>query len=259
MTDDIYIQHEELLQSGYVHRVTRSDTSRMVSDVDELRKSFVTLPVDPYASGTGRSRVYGRALYRHWAQSFEWLPDIVSNGNHVQPYDQGTFNQDFFQTRYLPALPEPVQAATHLAGLIDHALRVVTLKETFRIWPVYIGVHLIRLSVSAGAAQAVTTPNVLHQDGGTDMFTFVHLMSIANVCGGETTVARPEQAGKFPNELGDDEVLARFSLSSPGDWYAVNDEAVSHHASAVQPFDSRISCVRDIVLLGVSPYQPSFA
>ncbi|WP_142279507.1 2OG-Fe dioxygenase family protein [Mycobacterium arosiense] len=224
----------------------------------EIRIAFANLREDPYAPGSGRYRSYSRMVYLPWRDSLEWVPEIERDGNAYAPYDQGRFNGEFQNVRYFPGVAQMIRSSTFLEGLIKRDLQVLSGAEAFKYWPVYVGVHLIRLLVQSGNRKAGTTPDYLHQDGGTGMFTFVHMMGLSNTAGGETMVATPGCVGMSPLEVSDDEQLAYFKLASPLDWYAVNDQAVSHHAAPIRADDVARPASRDIVLLGISPYKPIF-
>jgi hypothetical protein len=90
------------------------------------------------------------------------------------------------------------------------------------------------------------------------MFTFVHLIGLENATGGETLVASPACVGMSPADVPDEDRLDRLRLERPLDWYAVNDQMVSHYASPIRAEDTQAPATRDVVLLGISPYKPIF-
>lgn len=224
----------------------------------DVKDAFADLAKDPYAPESGRHRSYSRMLYLPWRDSLEWLPEVARDGVPSSPYDQGRFNGEFQQTRYFPGVGQRVGSSPFLEKVVRADLASLSGLEVFRLWPVYVGVHLIRLLVEPGRERAMTTPDCLHQDGGADMFGFVHLIGLSNAAGGDTLVAPPECAGMAPHTVAARDRLAHFRLERPLDWYAINDHRVSHHAAAIRATDPQRPAVRDVVLLGISPYKPIF-
>lgn len=225
---------------------------------EALPSVFDELPIDPYAPGSGRYRRYGRMVFQAWNERLDWLPDVWTDRGAVAPYDQGEYNSEFPVTRYLPGLGKTAELTDGLGLLVRSDLALLPAEEAFTHWPVYVGVHLIRLCVLPGQVKAFVTPNHLHQDGGSHMHTFVHLVGLQNAAGGEILVAAPHHAGRLPTEVTDAERLAEFCLAVPGEGYAVQDQAVSHHVEGIEALDKARAAVRDIILVGISPYQPAF-
>lgn len=250
---------EKLLTLGFTKSLYAECPDAPKDDIPkEIEIAFANLSEDPYAPSSGRYRSYSRMVYLPWRDLLEWVPEIERDGNPHAPYDQGRFNGEFQGVRYFPGVAQTLRSSKFLEGLIKRDLNALSGIEAFQYWPIYVGVHLIRLLVQPGHKEAGTTPNCLHQDGGTDMFTFVHMMGVSNAAGGETMVATPGCVDMSPLEVSEDEQLAYFKLANPLDWYAINDQAVSHHAAPIRADDLARPATRDIILLGISPYKPIF-
>lgn len=246
---------EQLLVRGFAMSGRVAGSAGVPGRVGE---EFAGLAEDPHSPGSGRYRAYSRMLYLPWRDSLEWMPEEVREGRSWSPYDQGSFNREFPGMRYFPGISAEVKGLGFLEELVRADLGRIPDNGSFSQWPVYVGVHLIRLQPGTSTGEAGTTPDHLHQDGGADMFTFVHLVGLSNAEGGETTIAKPECAGRAPHEVSGDERLADFKLEEALQWYAVNDQAVSHHAAAIRRSDPGEPARRDVVLLGISPCKPVF-
>lgn len=251
--------HEQLTAQGFARSLGRRHSESLeVAAPKKIAAEFEHLTEDPYALGSGRYRSYSRMVYLPWRDSLEWLPELEREGGLFSPYDQGRFNNEFQDIRYFPAVGDPIRSSKFFEETVRADLATLSGQEAFRHWPVYIGVHLIRLLVEPGRDKAGTTPDCLHQDGGADMFTFVHLIRLSNATGGDTLIAPPSCVGMSPLEVRHDDRLAHFRLERPLDWYAVNDQMVSHHAAPIHADNPQESATRDVILLGVSPYKPIF-
>jgi hypothetical protein len=250
---------EELMALGFTKSLWSECANTLEYEIpNEIQIAFANLSEDPYAPGSGRYRSYSRMVYLPWRDSLEWVPEIERDGNLHAPYEQGGFNREAQNVRYFRGVTQTVRSSNFLERLIKRDLDALSGLEVFRHWPVYVGVHLVRLLVRPGHKKAGITPDYLHQDGGADVFTFVHMIGLSNAAGGETMVATPGCVGMAPLEVADEEQLAHFKLASPLDWYAVNDQAVSHHSAPIRANDLERPATRDVVLLGMSPYKPVF-
>jgi hypothetical protein len=248
----------DLARDGYAARLSSTYSEGFEQIANGLKPAFNKLPPDPYSLSSGRYRQYSRMVYMPWSGSFEWLPEAQIDGLECSPYDQGSFNSEHQLVRYLPSLPQEVKLDSEFRDLLLKDVSSLRELEAFRIWPVYLGIHLIRLLVKPGELEAVTTPNSMHQDGGTDMYTFVHLVNLENASGGNTLVGDTRCAGLSPERVDEADIRASLRLERPGDLYVVDDQAVSHHASGIRAIDPEAPAVRDIILVGVSPYKPTF-
>jgi hypothetical protein len=157
----------------------------------------------------------------------------------------------------LPDIPAALRGNPLLLRLIRTDLDHATWLEDLQRTPVYVGVHLLKLAVHDSTDEAVSSPNCLHQDGGSHAtFTFAHLIGCTNIRGGENTIADPEGVGRQPDDLPRTAVRARFTLTEPLDGYAVHDHRVSHHVAPVRLGDRPGPGDRRILIIGVAPYGP---
>lgn len=246
---------KDLQANGFAADFTADSNDPLWADLSPI---FESLRIDPYATCSGRYRQYSRLVYLPWSGALDWLPEAVVEGAAYSPYDQGSFNKEYADVRYLPSIDDETKVRVGLRDLLLRDLRSLPDVEAFTIWPVYVGVHLIRLLVKPGEKEAITTPNVMHQDGGKDMHTFVHLVKLDNATGGVTTVGDPDCAGLLPDAIDPQRIRGTLRLERPGDQYVIDDQAVSHYASGITASDDAKPAVRDIILVGVSPYVPTF-
>ncbi|MER7707456.1 2OG-Fe dioxygenase family protein [Kitasatospora sp. NPDC097605] len=250
------------------------DTEAMAEDFARLADAYRDLPPDPYALATNRFRRYSHAVHLPWTGLLSYSPGAPdAEFGTVTEYWQDEHNPDYPRMRRrLPDLPAALRDNRLLDALIRADLgQALWLEELHRV-PVYVGVHLIALGVRERGQEAVSSPNCLHQDGGSPAtFTFAHLVGRRNVEGGENVIATAESAGRQPDDLPRDAVLARFVLSEPLDGYGVHDHRVSHYVGPVRlggdgagGADGPETAAgapaaggrRDILIIGIAPYTP---
>ncbi|GAA1982113.1 2OG-Fe dioxygenase family protein [Amycolatopsis minnesotensis] len=229
-----------------------------VSALDEgfhtLALEFDNLPVDPYAESSGRFRRFGRGVLLPWSGEFDWMPETAADASSdaVNRYQQGTHNPEYAdQVRQLPSLTEAIKNSSLLAELIRFDFARTSWHDEDRCWPIHVGVHLIKLSVAGPGARAAATPDMLHQDG--EPYTFAHLIYRCNASGGENVIAAAQCAGKSPDDVPEDSVLARFTLSRPLDSYGVKDDMVSHYVAPVTAGPGPGPSERAILLIDFTP------
>ncbi|MFC4912004.1 2OG-Fe dioxygenase family protein [Actinomadura gamaensis] len=225
----------------------------------QLTEAFANLPHDPYAPGAGRFRRYSHAVYLPWTGELSWIPGRPDpEHGSLTEYFQDDYNPEYPQTlRYFPALPADLRGNALLNRMIRFDLERVGWLEELRRTPVCCGVHLVKLSVRDHRQAAVSSPNCLHQDGGSPAaFTFAHLIGCDNVLGGENVIASPDSAGRQPDDLPSTAVLARFTLTEPLDAYAVHDHRVSHYVSPVRLGEKPSAGERCVILIGIAPFVP---
>lgn len=230
------------------------------SDLALIREVFAALPPDPYAPGTNRFRRYSHAVYLPWKDELSWIPGTPDpvHGT-VTDFSQGDDEDDPEsprKRRMLPAIPEELRGNALLLRLLRWDIdQVLSLKNLGRR-PMWAGVHLIRLGVDRPGQDAVSTPNCLHQDGGSaSTFTFAHLISRTNVVGGENVIATPGSAGLQPEDPWTD-IHADFTLTDPLDGYAVHDHRVSHYVGPVRRGSDPGPGERSVLIIGLAPYVP---
>lgn len=227
-------------------------------DLARIREVFEALPPDPYAPGTNRFRRYSHAVYLPWKDELSWIPGTPDpvHGT-VTDFSQGEDDPAYPRTRrVLPDIPEALRGNALLLRLLRWDIeQVLSLKDLGRR-PLWAGVHLIRLGVDRPGQEAVSSPNCLHQDGGSaSTFTFAHLISRTNVTGGQNVIATPGSAGLQPEDPWAD-IHADFTLTDPLDGYAVHDHRVSHYVGPVRAGSEPGPGERSILIVGLAPYVP---
>jgi hypothetical protein len=231
------------------------------SRADELRQitdAYAELPADPYAPAAKRFRRYSHAVYLPWTAELSWIPG-VPDGTYgsVTEYDQYGYNPEYAdQRRRFPEIPAALRANPLLLRLIRFDIQQALWLEELGRSPLYAGVHMIKLSVRDRDDIAVSSPNCLHQDGGGATFTFAHLISCANVRGGENVIASPDGVDRQPEDVPPGSIHARFTLVEPLETYAVHDPRVSHYVAPVRLGDGPGPGERCILIVGVAPFAP---
>ncbi|MER6363228.1 2OG-Fe dioxygenase family protein [Kitasatospora sp. NPDC001527] len=247
------------------------DAGAMAEDFARLADAYGDLPADPYARHTNRFRRYSHAVHLPWTGLLSYTPGAPDEEfGTVTEYWQDEHNPEYPRVRRrLPDLPPALRENRLLDALIRADLgHALWLEELQRV-PVYVGVHLIALGVRDRAQVAVSSPNCLHQDGGSPAtFTFAHLVGRRNIEGGENVIATAGSAGRQPEELPPGALHARFVLTEPLDGYGVHDHRVSHYVGPVRlgadgagetdgdgP-GGTLRGRRDILIIGIAPYAP---
>ncbi|MFE2107142.1 2OG-Fe dioxygenase family protein [Kitasatospora sp. NPDC059463] len=235
------------------------DTAALAEDFARLADTYQDLPPDPYARETRRFRRYSHAVYLPWTGELSYIPGAPDEEfGSVTEYWQDEHNPEYPRMRRrLPDIPEALHGNRLLDILVRADLdRALWLEDLHRV-PVYVGIHLISLAVHDRAQVAVSSPNCLHQDGGSPAtFTFAHLVGRWNVKGGENVIATPESAGRTPDTLPSEAIHDRFVLTEPLDGYGVHDRRVSHYVGPVHLGDGGSDGRRDILIVGIAPYTP---
>ncbi|MEU3961749.1 2OG-Fe dioxygenase family protein [Streptomyces buecherae] len=228
-------------------------------DLARLTAAYADLPADPYAPTTHRYRRYSHAVYLPWTRQLSFAPGAPdATYGTVTEYWQDGHNPEYPDLRRrLPDIPADLRANALLLHLIHADLAQVEWVADLRRVPLYVGVHLIKLAVTDRSQVAVSSPDCLHQDGGSRAtFTFAHLVGCANVAGGENVIARPECAGSRPDEVPPEALHERFTLREPLDGYAVHDHRVSHYVAPVRLGTGPGHGDRRILIIGLAPYAP---
>ncbi|MFF8268389.1 2OG-Fe dioxygenase family protein [Streptomyces sp. NPDC016562] len=233
-------------------------TGSAARDLAGIREVCAALPPDPYAPGTNRFRRYSHAVYLPWKDELSWIPGTPDpvHGT-VTDFSQGEGDPGRPRTRrVLPDLPGALRGNALLVRLLRWDIeQVLSLRDLGRR-PLWAGVHLIRLGVDHPGQVAVSSPDCLHQDGGSaSTFTFAHLISRTNVTGGQNVIATPGSAGLQPEDPWAD-VHAAFTLAEPLDGYAVHDHRVSHYVGPVRAASGAGPGERSVLIVGLAPYVP---
>lgn len=225
-------------------------------DLRQIEEGFARLPEDPYAPGTNRFRRYSQAVYLPWSGELSWMPGLPDpvHGT-VTEYDQHGYNPEYAHVRRrFPEIPAALRDNPLLQRLIRFDVEEALWLDELRRSPLYAGVHMIKLAVREPGGTAVSSPDCLHQDGGSATFTFAHLIACRNVRGGENVIATPESVDRQPDDVPPAAVHARFTLAEPLDTYAVHDPRVSHYVGPVHRGDGPGPGERCIVIIGVAPF-----
>ncbi|MFD9590680.1 2OG-Fe dioxygenase family protein [Streptomyces sp. NPDC059980] len=227
-------------------------------DLARIRKVFAALPSDPYAPGTHRFRRYSHAVYLPWKDELSWIPGTPDpvHGTVTDCFQGEEDPAHPRPRRVLPDIPEELRGNALLLRLLRWDIEQVLSLRNLGSRPLWAGVHLIRLGVDGPGQSAVSTPDCLHQDGGSaGTFTFAHLISRTNVTGGQNVIATPGSAGLQPDDPWAD-IHAEFTLTDPLDGYAVHDHRVSHYVGPVRVGSGLGPGERSILIVGLAPYVP---
>ncbi|MFF3430380.1 2OG-Fe dioxygenase family protein [Streptomyces sp. NPDC002602] len=227
-------------------------------DLARIREVFADLPPDPYAPGTNRFRRYSHAVYLPWKAELSWIPGTPDPVHGlVTDFSQGEDVPEYpRKRRVLPEIPEALRGNALLRRLLCWDIEQVVSLRNLGGRPLWVGVHLIKLGVDHHGQDAVSSPNCLHQDGGSSStFTFAHLISRTNVSGGQNVIATPDSAGLQPDDPWAD-LHARFTLTDPLDGYAVHDHRVSHYVGPVRAGSAPGPGERSVIIVGIAPYVP---
>ena len=206
----------------------------------EFAAHWGDLVLDPYI-GEGavdqyRYRRYGRlALYPASGDDagprLEPLPnkDFQQDAEHVTKYGGRARRLDFVTPAFLD---DPV---LHQLIATDYGMLPVRTPE-----PLEVGLHAIRVVVNSDV-DARPTPEGRHRDGHD--YIAMHLIGKNGCRGGETLVYEQGSPGS--------EVIARMTLTDPLDTLIVDDSAVDHEVSRLEPVAG--SGTRDVLLVAFYP------
>ncbi|MFF5480065.1 2OG-Fe dioxygenase family protein [Streptomyces sp. NPDC012935] len=251
------VLESELSKNGFakwnladVFGISESD-----SNYQALAGEYDNLPEDPYAAGSGRYRRYARGLYLPWSKEFSWIPATEDQSRDgMNGYYQGNHNPEYVGVvRNLPAISERARNNQLLLDIIDFDFQQTRWNDVDAVWPLHVGVHLIKLSIDEDGGEAVSSPNELHQDG--EPFVFAHLMYRRNAEGGDNVIAPPKYRGMQPHQVPDDEVMASFELTRPLEAYGITDKLVSHYVGPIRKSDGEGPGERAILLTDFVPMR----
>jgi hypothetical protein len=204
------------------------------ADFKALLVEFDDLPADPYATDACRYRRYARGVVLPWSRMLIWIPEVRQAGeNGASGYFQGDHNPDYAGiVRTLPAIPESALNNQLLKDIVLFDFDQTRWDSADAVWPLHVGVHLIKLSTDEDGREAISSPNELHQDG--EPFVFAHLMYRRNAVGGHNVIAPPRCRHLLPSEISPDLIMAEFELAKPLESYGITDEKVSHYVAPIK-------------------------
>ncbi|OPG03930.1 hypothetical protein B1R27_27000 [Streptomyces sp. GKU 895] len=220
-----------------------------------LRAAYDDLPADPYAPGSGRYRRYARGMFLPWSREFIWMPATeTQRSNGMHGYYQGDHNPEYPGiVRDLAAISDEVCGNQLLQDMVQFDFEQTRWSEDDRVWPLFVGVHLIKLHIEEPGREAVSSPNELHQDG--EPYVFCHLVYKHNAEGGSNLIATPPYRGKQPDDVPAADRLAEFELTRPLESYAVADHLVSHYVGPIRKGSAPEPGERAIVLTDWVPMR----
>jgi hypothetical protein len=228
-------------------------SGRWREDLARLSRDFDDLPCDSYDPQDNRLRRYAHAVHLPWDDTLSWIPDEQdADKGSVAEYHQ-TRHPDYDHGRHWPGIPAKVRDNALLLHLMRVDARRTLWRKEHRRSPLYLAVHLVKLAAQTAGDAAVASPNCVHQDGD-NTFVFAHLISRRNVGGGENLIARPECAGRQPDEVAPADVHAAFTLHEPLESYGLYDPLVSHYVAPVRRGDGAGPGERCMLLIGVAAY-----
>lgn len=230
-------------------------TSCAESDCEIIRENFSKLAIDPYTnSGNNRFRAYSNLIILPWEREIKWLPLENYQGEFVSSYWQGAFNPEHadFIRRFTP-ISSAAKNTRLLNNLILHDYSLTFWKDK-AMYPIYIGVHFIKLIVLKKGQLCYSSPDLMHRDG--EAFTFAHLFNRSNIRGGANYISKVEHANYKLEDIPSNDILDKFEMYDMLESYGVCDRMVSHYISPVELEDSDIEYgCREIILIDFSPLR----
>lgn len=106
--------------------------------------------------------------------------------------------------------------------------------------PVYVGVHLMKLSTDNPQRLAMNSPDYFYQDQ--ELFTFVHLVYRSNnLSGGVHYIATAKEKQKRLEEVDQQKILQQFTLQHTTDSFAIYDPTVAHYLTPIQQMEQSLN------------------
>jgi hypothetical protein len=224
-------------------------------DREVLLDEFRSLEPDEFAPfGVSRFRRYGNGIIIPWAgqEQLFWIPPVI-NGNVCRAgYDQGANNPEHRNIRYFNALSDACKENRILQQLILDDFSHTFWEHSGQEFPIYFGVHFVKIQAHEAEDLGISSPNCFHQDG--EPFTFAHLIHrSSSTAGGVNYIGRPSVRNLPLDEVGDGDIVASFTLNRFLESFAVFDPAVCHYVDPVRKaIDSEAAAERCIVLIDFS-------
>jgi len=217
-------------------------------ELNLLRCELDNLEVDKHDPASNRQRAYSSGIILPWSGDFFPIPSSKTVAGEKSFYYQGNFNPEYAnKPREFNSISNELINSNLLKNLVatDYSLTEWSTHE--HNMPLYVGIHLVKLSVDEDHHESIASPNHLHQDG--EKYTFAHLIDRINVIGGENFISNVQNAGKLPSQLGKSELMAEFVIDKPLQSYGVCDPLVSHHVNGVKLGDKGPTGFRSVVLI----------
>ncbi|WP_439853854.1 2OG-Fe dioxygenase family protein [Pseudomonas yamanorum] len=239
-----------LARDGFAHYYPEIEYE--VIDEVELKHEFDVLEVDPFApQGVNRFRRYANGVIMPWKPSSDvhWMPPVEDGlGKILAGYDQGGNNPDHSNIRYFNSLSVNVKTNRLLNKLILDDFSHTFWDWTGQPFPIYFGVHFVKLQSHSPHDLGISSPNLFHQDG--EPFTFAHLVHrSSNACGGINYIGTTFARNKSLEEVSEGDIVRSFTLNAFLESFAVFDPAVSHYVSPISKMDSTDSAAERCMIL----------
>jgi hypothetical protein len=183
------------------------------------------------------------------------MPNRQGPKGEYSEYYQSDYNPEYLsRVRGFVPFEDDLKHDPFLNHILWQDFDLTFWEEAQLIRPFTVGVHLVKLLVLNNGDRAVSSPNILHQDG--EPFTFVHLIQRDNAVGARTSVATPACAGKMPEDVDPALIHAQFELTTPLESYGVFDPKVSHYVSGLEHGPEDRPAIRAALLTDFTPLVP---
>lgn len=216
--------------------------------------SCALLPPDDYAATPGRFRRYGRYLLQPWRDDIAYVPPDwcarrqMQVASYLQP---GAYNPEHAdEARAFAALTDAQADNPFVTSIIQRIFAALAMPANV---PVFVGVHIVRLTAYPGASAAMS-PNCVHRDG--EPYTAALLIDRDDVDGGENVFATLEMAGRAIETVPERSVFHRQTLTAPMEGWIVDDDKVSHYVSPITVRPGSRSGQRTMLLIDYTPAVP---
>lgn len=238
-SDKAIMRHDKSIRAhletqGFAHYEPAIDYS--ARDRELLEQEFSALEPDEFApSGVRRFRRYGNGIIIPWANRKQvfWIPPVTSGGICRAGYDQGSNNPEHAQIRYFNALSEECRTSDILQQLILDDFSHTFWKHVGQAFPIYFGVHFVKLQAHDSVERGISSPDCFHQDG--EPFTFAHLVKRSpSTAGGHNYIGRTSVRNRPLGEVASDDIIADFTLNNFLESFAVHDPRVCHYVDPIR-------------------------
>ncbi|CAN0620847.1 conserved protein of unknown function [Burkholderia multivorans] len=220
-----------------------------------LEEEFSRLEHDEFAPhGVRRFRRYGNGIIIPWARKDKifWIPPVASGNVCRAGYDQGGNNPEHANIRYFNSLSEQCKASDILQQLILDDFSHTFWEHVGQEFPIYFGVHFVKIQAHDTEERGTSSPDCFHQDG--EPFTFAHLVRrSASTDGARNYIGRTSIRNRSLDQVAVDDIVADFTLNRFLESFAVHDPRVCHYVAPVRKaVDSDGVAERSIILIDFS-------